>query len=118
MSKESTSVRMILSWPVPYGESGPVVSALQGLMLATRSEPGCVGCWLSTDAHKRTAVTIRYVEEWNSEAELTQQLRSDRFSSLAELMEHASEYPTIEFLLPGATRGIDYADEVRGSGTL
>jgi quinol monooxygenase YgiN len=110
----STPVRMSLRWSVPHGQWKPIVSALQGLMLSTRAEAGCVGCSLSTDVHKK--LSIHYTEEWKSEDDLTRQLRSDRFAALLELMEHASESPTIEFALPGSTRGIDYAEEIRGSG--
>jgi len=111
----SAPVRMILKWSVPQGESRPIVSALQGLMIATRAEPGCLGCSLSTDVRKN--VLIHYTEEWTTENDLIRHLRSDRFAALAELMEHASEYPTVEFDLEGSTRGIDYAEEIRGTGT-
>jgi quinol monooxygenase YgiN len=104
---------MTVKWTVPSGESRPIVSALQQLMLSTRAEAGCAGCSLSTDVHKK--VVVRYIEEWNSEDDLKRQLRSDRFAVLAELIEHASESPTIEFALPGSTRGVDYVEEIRGS---
>ena len=113
----SDTVRMILKWTVPQGESRHIVSALQGLMLVTRAETGCVGCSLSTEAHKHAKVEIQYIEEWSSEDDLTRRLRSDKFSALAELMEHASEFPSMEFALQGSTRGVDYAEEIRGSET-
>jgi len=105
-------IRMTLKWSVTHGESRPIVSALQGLMISTRAEAGCLGCSLSTEVRNR--VLIHYTEEWNSEGDLIRQLRSDRFAALAELMEHSTEYPTMEFELQGATRGIDYAEEIRG----
>jgi len=108
---------MILKWSVPDGESRHIVSALQGLMLKTRTEPGCVGCSLSTNVQKPAKVEIHYTEEWNSEDDLARRLRSDTFAALAELMEHASEFPTMEFALPGEIRGVDYAEEIRGFGT-
>ena len=108
----TATVRMILKWSVPHGESRPIVSALQGLMISTRSEAGCLGCSLSTEVRNR--VVIHYTEEWNSENDLIRHLRSDRFAALAELMEYSSEYPTMEFNIQGATRGIDYAEEIRG----
>jgi len=111
------SVRMILKWSVPQGESRHIASALQGVMLTTRAEPGSVGCSLTTDAHQHGKIQIQYIEEWSSEEDLTRRLRSEKFAVLAELMEHASEFPTMEFALPGATRGFDYAEEIRGSGT-
>jgi len=60
-------------------------------------------------------VVIHYTEEWSSEDDLTRQLRSNTFAVLLELMERASEYPTVEFFLAGSTRGLDYAEEIRGS---
>jgi len=59
-------------------------------------------------------VVIHYLETWKTEADLRRQLRSDRFASLAELIEHATERPLIEFSLPDGLRGIEYAEEVRG----
>lgn len=111
----STSVRMILNWSVPCDESQPSVSALQALMLARRTEPGCAGCWLFTDANSLSEVTIRYIEEWTSEEHLSVQLRSGRLAALAELMERASEMPNVKFVLPQSIRGMDYADEVLSS---
>ncbi len=84
-------------------------------MLLTRGEAGCVGCSLQTDMHDQDESLIRYVEEWKGEEDLARQLRSERFGGLAELMEHASKFPIIVFDLPDATRGADYAEEVRGS---
>jgi quinol monooxygenase YgiN len=87
------------------GESRPIASALQELMLSTREEPGCVGCSLSTEMSAH--VSVFYVEEWASEADLQRQLRSHRFALLAELMERASQSPTVEFVLPHSIRGLD-----------
>jgi len=84
-------------------------------MLATRAEAGCIGCSLSTDALKHKKVVIHYTEEWMREADLVRQLRSDRFSALAELMERSSEFPHVEFILPGSVRGVEYAEEIRAS---
>jgi quinol monooxygenase YgiN len=103
----------MLTWTVPAGESKSIVSVLQGLMISTRSEPGCIGCSLSSDVN--THVVIHYIEEWDSEEDLKRQVRSDSFVVLAELMEHASENPTIEFALNRSIRGLDYAEEIRGT---
>jgi hypothetical protein len=70
---------------------------------------------MSVDVRK--SAVIRYIEEWSTEDDLTRNLRSDKFAALAELMERASEYPSIEFVLPGSTRGVEYAQEIRGSRT-
>src|SRR5215471_18315019 len=112
---QSIPVRMTLKWCVPHGECRPILSALQGIMLVTRAEAGCVGCSLQTDMHDQDEALIRYVEEWKGEEDLARQLRSERFGDLTELMEHASKIPIMLFDLSGVTRGADYAEEVRGS---
>jgi quinol monooxygenase YgiN len=104
-------VRMTLEWFVPPGESGHILAALHALMVAARSEPGYVACQLSTEMGERAG--FRYMEEWVAEEDLRHQIRSPRFSRLAELMEHAMEQPKIEFALPGGVRGLDYAEASR-----
>jgi quinol monooxygenase YgiN len=105
-------VRMTVKWLVPRGEMGAINVALHSLMVATRAEPGCLSCSLSSEMGERTGFT--YVEEWKTEQDMGAQLRSVRFAKLAHLMESATEPPSVEFTLPGGTRGIEYAEEVRG----
>jgi quinol monooxygenase YgiN len=104
--------RMTVRWFVPSGEVGAINIAMQSLITATRAQPGCVSCSLSSQLGERARFT--YVEEWRTEQDLKSQLRSERFAKLAHLMEGATERPTVEFVLPGGTRGMDYADEVHG----
>jgi len=82
-------------------------------MASVRNEPGSAGCALTTDMGEQ--VVIRYVEAWKTEGDLRRQLRSARFAALVELMEFTSEAPAIKFMLEGVARGLDYAEEVRGS---
>jgi quinol monooxygenase YgiN len=82
-------------------------------MAVTRVEPGCIGCSLSTEMDSR--VVLHYVESWMTESDLRRQLTSGRFATLDELIERASERPSIEFGLPGRTRGSEYLEEVRHS---
>lgn len=109
---ESAPVRMTVKWRVPAGEALSITTALQTLMQHTRAAQGCSGCSFSTEMD--ALVVIHYLETWKTEADLRRQLRSDRFASLAELIEHATERPLIEFSLPDGLRGIEYAEEVRG----
>jgi quinol monooxygenase YgiN len=108
---ESAPVRMTVQWRVPAGEAQSITAALQALMLQTRSASGCAGCSVSTEMG--ALVVIQYVENWKSETDLRRQIRSHRFSALAELIEHATENPVVEFLLPAGSRGLEYAEEVR-----
>ena len=102
---------MTVRWRVPPDEASAIASALQALMMQTRGEPGCAECSLTTERGARVA--IDYLERWDSEADMRRQIRSDRFAALAELIEHATEHPVIEFDLPGGVRGLDYAVDAR-----
>jgi quinol monooxygenase YgiN len=108
---ESVPVCMTVKWRVPPGEAQSITATLQSLMLKTRAAPGSAGCSLSTEMGAQ--VVIKYVENWTNETDLRRQVRSDRFSALAELIERATETPVIEFTLPDGPRGLDYAEEVR-----
>ena len=105
-------IRMTVDWYVAPGEVTAINAALNSLMVTTRVAPGCVGCTLSTRLGDQAG--FHYVEEWKTEADLINQLRSNRFTKLADLMEHATERPYVEFSVRGETRGIEYAEEVRG----
>jgi quinol monooxygenase YgiN len=101
---------MTAQWTVRPEQTSAIASALQGLMLATRHELGCVGCLLETEVGDR--VTLRYEELWQTEADLRRRIQSVLFAQLAGLVEYATDQPRIEFVLPEGTRGLEYADEV------
>jgi hypothetical protein len=46
-------VRLTIEWVVPLAETGPIHTALQGLMVAARAQPGCVGCSLTARMGER-----------------------------------------------------------------
>jgi quinol monooxygenase YgiN len=86
-----------------------LLKALRFLMTATRLEPGCQGCsaWAEPDS------TVHYLEEWASENDLQQRVRSAAFTSLLGVMESAQEPPRVQFDFVTKTRGLDYVAEVR-----
>jgi quinol monooxygenase YgiN len=105
---------MTIEWLVPVGQTRPLVIALHSLAADIRSRHGWVSCSVSTDIESRG--TIRYVEEWQSEDDLSRRLASDSFLQLATLIDDAAQPPRIEFALAGRTRGFDFVEEVRGGG--
>lgn len=109
----ASAVSMSLRWVVPLGESRSITAALHQVMVAARTKPGCLRCAVATDVGQE--VGLQYVEEWSSEELLRREVRSDRFATLAALMEHATAQPAVEFQLPDGVRGLDYAEEVRGT---
>jgi quinol monooxygenase YgiN len=104
-------IRMSVKWRVVPSGAPSIVSALQTLMVRTRTAAGCTACSLSTDMDGQ--VEIHYVADWEREGDLQRQIRSSDFTRLAELMEHATEPPTIEFVTETGTFGFDYAERVR-----
>jgi len=61
--------------------------------------------------------TVRYTEEWQTEEDLRQRVRSDSFDQLVTLIEDATHPPRIEFTLHDQTRGLDFVEEIRASTT-
>ena len=86
-----------------------VLEGLRFLMSSTRLESGCRECsvWVDPDS------TVHYVEEWETEADMRQRVRSSRFTSLLGVIEAANEPPRVQFDFVTSTRGLDYVAEVR-----
>jgi quinol monooxygenase YgiN len=84
--------------------------ALRFLISGTRLEAGCRGCsvWVDPDS------TLQYVEEWETEADMRQRVRSPRFTSLLGIIESADGPPHVQFDFVASTRGLDYVAQVRG----
>jgi quinol monooxygenase YgiN len=78
-------------------------------MVGTRLEEGCLGCMAWADQEW----TVQYVEEWASEDDMRQRVRSDAFTALLAVMEAAQEPPQVQFDFITITRGLDYVAEVR-----
>ena len=104
---------MTIEWAVPLGQTRPITMALHLLAAETRTAHGCIGCSVATDIGNRG--TVRYIEEWLTENDLRERLRSDNFSQLVTLMEGATQPPRIEFTLAHGTRGLDFVEEVRAT---
>jgi quinol monooxygenase YgiN len=87
-----------------------LLDGLHFLETATRLEPGCLGCfaWIDQDS------TVRYVEEWLTEADMRRRVRSDRFTSLLLIVESAKE-PRVQFDFVATTRGLEYVANVRST---
>ena len=104
---------MTLSITAARGESWRLIDALRSLMVPTRRERGCVSCQLALSSESSDPMRLSYSEVWLSEEDLREQVRSDRFTRLLELIESAFEPPSLEFQLPGGARGLDYVEQVR-----
>ena len=85
-----------------------VTDAMRFLALRTRHEPGCLDCTVFGGGD-----SIKYIEEWATEAEMRQRVRSDKFTALLAVVETADD-PQVRFEFIGGTRGLEYVEEVRG----
>jgi quinol monooxygenase YgiN len=104
---------MTIEWFVPLGQSRPITMALHSLAAETRAMQGCIGCSVTSDIGNRG--TVRYTEEWLTEANLRERVRSDNFVHLVSLIENTTQPPRIEIRLAHETRGLDFLEEVRAS---
>jgi quinol monooxygenase YgiN len=89
-----------------------LVDAFRFLMVGTRLDPGCVGCWVWTEPD----ASVHYVEEWSTEEDIRRRVGSERFTSVLALLESVREAPKVQFDFVAATRGLDYVEEVRQQG--
>ena len=89
-----------------------MIQALRALMRAARAEKGFITCQLYLDADDDLA--IRYEEQWRTQKDFEDQLRSSRYTWLLDLMESATEQPVLEFHFVCETRGLEYVAAVRG----
>jgi quinol monooxygenase YgiN len=85
-----------------------LLDALRFLVVGTRLEPGCLECSAWTDPDGK----VHYVEQWATEADMRQRVRSDGFTSLLVVIEAATD-PQVQFDFVTKTRGLDYVAQVR-----
>jgi quinol monooxygenase YgiN len=104
-------VELRAEWCVLPQQVSAVTAAVYTVLAETRREQGCLTCSLSTDMGEYA--TLRLAESWDSEDSLRRHVRSPRFEALAGVMESAFAPPRVEFVLPGGTRGLEYAHSVR-----
>ena len=102
-------VRLTVTLRPPAPSVQDLVDAFRFLIVSTRLEPGCVGCWGWTEPDG----SVHYVEAWSTEEDIRRRVGSERFTSVLALLEAAREPPQVQFDFVAATRGLDYIEEVR-----
>jgi hypothetical protein len=86
-----------------------LVQALQSLMVAVRLKPGCLTCSAWTDADH----AVHYQEDWATETDMRNRVRSDAFTLLLAVVEASEGTPHVQFDFVTKTRGLDYVAEAR-----
>jgi quinol monooxygenase YgiN len=90
------------------GNAESLVDGLRFQVPGTQLEKGCIGCsaWFGSD------FTVHYLEDWATEADIRERVRSERFASLMAVVEAAAQ-AEVQFDFVHETRGLDYVFEVR-----
>ena len=89
-----------------------LLQALRTLIRQARAEKGFITCRLCLEADN--ADTICYEERWETQKDFEEQARSPRYFHLLDLMESATEPPSLEFHFVSETRGLESLAELRG----
>ena len=110
---DSIVVRFTVTFAAVGNESWRLLEALRPFTAATHPGHGCLAWALTVSSDAGHASCLRYREDWSSEVELRDRVRSDRFPRLLAVMEAALIRPRIEFELPTGSRGLDYVEELR-----
>jgi quinol monooxygenase YgiN len=92
--------------------AGELVRAFRLLIRQARAEKGFITCRLSLEADNPD--TICYEERWETQEDFEEQARSPRYFQLLNLMESATQSPSLEFHFVSETRGLDYLASLRG----
>jgi quinol monooxygenase YgiN len=109
MLERPTMVRLTVALTAASARAADeLLEGFQYLVVSTRLERGCIACsaWMDSDS------TIRYVEEWATEADMRLRVRSDRFTSVLAIVESARE-ADVHFDFVTTTRGLEYVEEAR-----
>lgn len=88
-----------------------MVDALRAVMLPARLERRCGRAQVLRDVDAPDLVS--YVEEWSSQADIDERIRSVPFNRLLALMEAAASAPTLEFRTISEVSGLEYVESVR-----
>ncbi len=110
---DSIVVRFTVTFAAVGNESWRLLEALRPFTAATHPGHGCLAWALTVSSDAGHASCLRYREDWSSEVELRDRVRSDRFPRLLAVMEAALIRPRIEFELPTGLRGLEYVEELR-----
>jgi quinol monooxygenase YgiN len=100
---------------VSPGNKHDALELIRFLSVPTRANRGC----LSSKAYQQIddASALDIVEEWQSETELDDYIRSSEFKKVFVLMELSNKEPQIQFLTVSQAQGIERIVDIRSEIT-
>ena len=108
-AKRMIELRLCLRAPPRRTQS--LVAALQALARLAGLERGCLEAHVFTESNDPRR--LYYSEAWDAEENLRSMLCSERFTHLVELMEMATEPPSLDFRTISETQGLEFAWQAR-----
>lgn len=91
---------------VPEGKREEVLDVLACLKGPTEVARGCRACRILQDAENDHVLT--YLVQWDTENEIEEHLRSERFRRLLPYIEMSVEPPEVDFSTIDRIRGIEF----------
>ena len=88
-----------------------ILESLRSFMGPTEVKPGCVRCSISQDVEN--AGIIVYTEEWQSEAQLENHIRSPRYPQLLTIIDLSASEPEVKFYTTTEIKGMEYIESIR-----
>lgn len=92
-----------------------ILKTIRPLLGPTEVQPGCLSCRFYQDLEDENALTL--VEEWNSQGELEDHIRSDYYRNLLAAMEMGMMPPEISFKTISKQTGFELIEAVREEST-
>lgn len=83
-----------------------LLRGLRSVLRPAEQARGCTFAQIYREAND--SQRFQYLEEWDNPEELRQQLGSERFVHLLELLEAAVERPVVEFRIISEKYGLEY----------
>jgi quinol monooxygenase YgiN len=93
----------------PEGKREEILDVLLCLKGPTEVATGCRACWILQDAEDDHVLI--YLVKWDTEREIEEHLRSERFRRLLPYIEMSVEPPKIDFSTIDQVRGIEFLVE-------
>lgn len=88
-----------------------ILEVLRFVVGLTRVKPGCLDCEVY-EAHGRSH-DLLYIEQWQSDEDLSRHIRSDLYRSILSAMELSHVHPEVVFYGVSETKGIEVIERLR-----
>jgi quinol monooxygenase YgiN len=97
----------------PTGKCEEILSVLLRMKGPTEVSRGCRACWILQDAEDANVLT--YLVRWNTQEQMEDHLRSERFRRLLPYIDMSVESPEVEFSTIDQIRGMEFLVAVLSS---